>query len=604
MHRIMKIAVLFSFFLLPLTAMAQSWDYITTSEEYYYGVGHGADTLTATRMAMADMVSMISTTVSSEFTGLYSETSSQDAAEHKKQVSICVNTYAAATLRNTQRWIIGRSPDVTVRCYMRRSEMDKVYEARIKQAKDMILLADEALETASVGTALQHYYWAYSLIRSLQRPQDAVDERGRLLMNWLPEKIKNVLSEIQTEVVHAEGEDVDVVFNYKGKPVKNLDFMYSDGQGECKGKVNNGCATMVMAPGYMKQDYTLIVDYVCASKTANDPEMHSVLEVVGRRPLEGAEKKLEATVSKSNEKPAQPLAPVLKPAETQVVSDHASYETAMKQLLDAIRTRRYTSVSTLFTAEGKEVFDQLITYGRGRILGEPNLTFFKSSSGRVVVRGLQMGFTFRSGTKTTFTEDVVFTFNAAGKIENVAFGLGQVAEDDILCKYAPSWKDETRELIMEFMENYKTAYCLQRYDYIRDIFADDAVIIVGHVAKRKQLPTDVSGMSLRGQEVITENRYTKDQYLKNLKRCFDRNEFVNIHFTRNEVQYINKFQGKEFFAIRIGQEWNSSTYADKGFLFLLVDMTNHAEPLIKIRTWQPNEVDMDKLYGLGNFFDE
>ena len=41
----------------------------------------------------------------------------------------------------------------------------------------------------------------------------------------------------------------------------------------------------------------------------------------------------------------------------------------------------------------------------------------------------------------------------------------------------------------------------------------------------------------------------------------------------------------------IGQEYNSTTYADKGYLFLLVDMTDHDAPQIKIRTWQPNEVE-------------
>lgn len=590
---------------LPLGALAQSWDYITSSEEYYYGVGYGADTITATRMAMADLVSMISVNVSSEFQSLESEQDINGSVDHQSKVKLCVKTYSLATLTNTQKWIIGRSPDVTVRCYMRRSEMEKVYEARIKQAKDMIELADESLESAAVGTALQHYYWAYSLIRSLQRPQEATDERGRLLMNWLPVRMEEVLADIQAKVANTEDDDVDVEFTYQGKPIKNLDFMYSDGETECRGKVNNGCATMVMAPGHTKKEgYTLTVDYACVEKTVNDPEMHSVLEVVGRKPMRGAEKQLKAPAFSKAKKSSESLTPVLKPAETQVVDKNTDYASVMSELIDAIRTRRYTSVSSLFTAEGKDVFDQLITYGRGRILGTPNLVFFKSTSGRVVARGLQMAFVFRSGTKTTFTEDVVFTFNPEGKIENVAFGLGQEAENDILCKYAPGWKDETRELIMEFMENYKTAYCLKRYDYISDVFADDAVIIVGHVAKRKQIPGEMSGLSLQGQDVITENRYTKAEYLKNLKRCFARNEFVNIHFTRNEVQYINKFTDKEFFAIQIGQEWNSSTYADKGFLFLLVDMTDHAEPLIKIRTWQPNEVSMDKLYGIGNFFDE
>ena len=207
----------------------------------------------------------------------------------------------------------------------------------------------------------------------------------------------------------------------------------------------------------------------------------------------------------------------------------------------------------------------------------------------------------------TFVEDVVFFFDENKKINNVAFGLGQIAEYDILCKYAPGWKDETRELLMEFMENYKTAYCLKRYDYIRDIFADDAVIIVGNVVKHNMtLPVDnrVVRISDEGNASIRYNRYTKDEYLENLRRTFARNEFINIRFTNNDIQWLEKYESQELYAIQIGQEYNSSRYADKGFLFLLIDMTDHDAPLIRIRTWQPNEVDMSKLYNAGDFYNE
>ena len=598
----MKKTFLFMLLFFPLTLMAQSWDYITSSKEYYYGVGHGADTLSATRMAMAELAGMISTTVSSEFSELHEESTSAGHIDHKSKVRMCVNTYSFAKLNNLQTWIIGRSPDVTVRCYMLRTEMDKVYEDRIKQAKDMVRLSDEALETGAVGTALQHYYLAYCLVRSLQRPQEAVDNEGRLLVNWLPLKIEEVMNDVRVDVEHRDGEFVDLHFTYRGRPVRNLNFTYSDGQAECSGKVNSGSGTLEMAPGYEdKVAYKINIDYVCAVMTENDPEMRSVLEVVGRKPIGGAEKTAKQNSEAPNEAPAKPE---LKPSASQLVSDTEACAKAMLNLADAIRTRRYNSVTEMFTAEGKDVFDQLIAYGKGRIVGEPNLTFFKGSNGRVVARGLQMAFSFRSGTKTTFTEEVIFTFNPEGLIENVVFGLGQEAENDILCREAPGWKDDTREQIMEFMENYKTAYCLKRFDYISDIFSDDAVIIVGNVTKRKPLPGEMGRMSLQGKDIITENRYTKSEYLRNLKRCFARNEFINIHFTRNEVQYINKIKGKEFFAIQIGQEYNSSTYGDKGYLFLLVNITNPDEPQIQIRTWQPNEVDMEKLYSIGNFFDE
>ena len=213
-----------------------------------------------------------------------------------------------------------------------------------------------------------------------------------------------------------------------------------------------------------------------------------------------------------------------------------------------------------------------------------------------------MSFAFKRGTKTTFVEDVVFTFDQQCRIDNVTFGLGQQASDDILCKH-PSWKNETREMLTEFLENYKTAYCLKDSAYIRNVFADDATIIVGHVAWRKAAPRLTDGhrdVSLRGRQVITENRYTKDQYLRNLRRCFDRNEFINIHFTQSDIQ---KLKMDEHYGIQLGQEYNSSTYADKGFLFLLVDMTDQEQPQIKVRTWQPNEMDISKVYHAGYFYD-
>ena len=89
-----------------------------------------------------------------------------------------------------------------------------------------------------------------------------------------------------------------------------------------------------------------------------------------------------------------------------------------------------------------------------------------------------------------------------------------------------------------------------------------------------------------------------------MKQSFARNEFINIRFSNNEVQWLEKFRDKKLFAIQIGQEYNSSRYADKGYLFLLVDITDQNAPQIKIRTWQPNEVSMDKMYNAGDFYIE
>jgi hypothetical protein len=195
-------------------------------------------------------------------------------------------------------------------------------------------------------------------------------------------------------------------------------------------------------------------------------------------------------------------------------------------------------------------------------------------------------------------EDVVFTFNSDAKICNVAFGLGRTAEDDILNKGV--WSEQARIAIMNFLENYKTAYALKRLDYIRTVFDDDAVIITGSVVKSNStMQTDGNVKYYGDNEIIHYNRQTKDEYLKKLQRCFARNEFVNLRFSNNDVMKLGI--GGELYAIQIQQDYYSSSYGDQGYLFLMVDINNPDKPLIKVRTWQPEKDPDFGLYGPGDF---
>ena len=299
----------------------------------------------------------------------------------------------------------------------------------------------------------------------------------------------------------------------------------------------------------------------------------------------------------------------LTPQESQVMSEAEDYAEIMAEVVEAARTRSLGSVDRYFTIDGGlPRYRALLKMGAARVVGTPNITFFKGAEdGRVVARGLQMSLTYNSrGRKKTFVEDVVFTFDAEKKIENVTFGLGQVATNDILCKH-PGWNEQKKELLMEFLENYKTAYCMKDSVYIRQIFADDAVIIVGNVVRKATNNAGFSNnhehpVSLKGQEIIRYNRYDKDTYLKNLRRCFDRNEFINLRFSRNDIQHLEKFQDREIFGIQIGQEYSSSTYSDEGFLYLLADLTDHSLPQINVRAWQPREVPLDSLFHSGYFY--
>ena len=240
----------------------------------------------------------------------------------------------------------------------------------------------------------------------------------------------------------------------------------------------------------------------------------------------------------------------------------------------------------------------MITYGTAKVVGTPSYSFYKNGE-YVVGRGVQMAFSFKMGVRKSFVEDVVFTFDKNGLITNLAFGLGKTADDDILNKGV--WNETARKSIMNFLENYKTAYGLKRLDYIRSVFDDQAVIIVGKVIKKATLTknTESGVATISNNAIIQRNRYTKEQYLDNLARCFASNEYINIRFANNDVIKMSK--GGELYAIQITQDYYSSTYGDKGYLFLMVDINDPERPIIKVRTWQEEKDPNFGLYGPGDF---
>ena len=602
--------ILLSFLITYISSYAQNWDYIKSSSDYYFAESTAETEELADKEALSILCSMIAVHVSSDFVSNYEQTISSQQLDHKEFVHRCILTYTSSTLTNCERMTIGSEPNITVRRWMKRSELSKIYELRIAKAKDMVDMAKEAYERNKLGIALQYYYWAYALICSLQYPNDVKDDEGHVLANWILPQMRYLLSDIQVSIDQDDGENVDLLFSYNHLPVSELEFNYIDGREICTGKAKDGRGTMQMIPNFDGSVYHIDIEYEYKSLARGDAEMESVLNIIGKAVLPEATKDIKVNVTTQKKlKKNNTLSSQIKPIKVQVYDasneDNVSTQAdIMKKIILAIRTKRNTNAYKYFTLEGREMFDKIISYGKGRIVGSPDITFYKNNEGETIARGLQMSFSFRNGTKTTFVEDVVFTFNQKGKIDNISFGLGKDAENDILLKKI-AWKDDTKEQLLEFLENYKTAYCLKRIDYIRDIFADDAIIIVGNVTRMYSRGRQVdSGMSIKGKNIITTNRYTKDKYLKNLARCFMRNEFINVRFTHSDIQKLEKSNNNNIVCVQLAQDYNSSSYADKGFLFLMIDMSDVDSPFIKVRTWQPEPDPKFGYYNAGDFYDD
>lgn len=592
--------------LFSLEIQAQSWDAIKNSKLYLHGEGYGATIEEADRQALSDLISKIAVNVSSVTNQSDKENVQNGKLTSNSDFRSTIQTYSQATLTNTERVILENEPDAHVGRWIKRSEIKKIFESRKLKINSLIEMAEKAESNLNIDDALRCYYWAYTLLRSLQNPNEMTTEGGKQLLSvLLPEKINDVLNNLNASYITKNGNDAELSFTYKGKPVSSVDYTYFDGMGWSNiYSAKDGIGVLELPSSSALKQYQIKYEFEYRGQAHIDPEIESVMNSIKSVPFKAAYYNVKAKANNHSENAVKAVE-LLQQQTTNILSTleqpaegSEKYAMAMAKVGEAVRTHNYDAADELFSPEGLEIYNKLIKYGFAKIVGNPTYKVYKDDKS-IVGRGLQMVFSFRHGIRKAFVEDLVFTFGQDGKITNIAFGLGARAEKDILGKGV--WSESARKAIIDFLENYKTAYALKRLDYIKTIFDDDAVIITGRIVKRPMVFSRNSdnNYKIKGGDIIKYNRQTKDQYIRNLARTFASNEFVNIRFANNDVIKMGK--GGELYAIQIAQDYYSSRYGDKGYLFLMVDINDPEHPLIKVRTWQPNKDPKFGLYGAGDF---
>lgn len=589
---IIKATALLALMLLPLTAEAISWEQIKASPLYLYGEGRGSSDAEADKNALADLISKISVDVSSTFTVTEDELKQNGQVRSESYARSKVETYSQASLTNTERIVINHEPDAHVGRYILRSEISRIFKSRENRIKEMVELAKQGEAAGKVDDALRYYYWAFSLLKTLQRPNEATysDESGaHILANWIPAKMNEIFDAIKITSLGMDDGVVELSISYRGRPVGSYDYTYFDGQNWSNiYSARDGRGVIELPPGAITDNLRIKSEYEYRGEAHIDSEVEKVLDVVKGQAFRKSYITVNGNAPAASVRPSDEVPSVsIDTAETNAIAtltDDSGYRATINAVLKAITTKNFTAAEGHFTANGAEMFRSLIAYGKARILDSENLTFY-SDGDKVVCRGAAMSFTFRNGIRKSFVEDVVFTFNAERKIDYIAFGLGDQAENDILHK--GEWSPAARKALMNLLENYKTAYALKRIDYLEELFDDNAVIISGCVIRRSTNQRLIdNNRQFLSNEYVRYTHENKDEYIERMRRSFDSKEFINIRFSNNDVAKMGK--GDETYCIQIKQDYYSSNYGDSGYLFIMVDVNNPDEPTIKVRTWQPN----------------
>ncbi|MBL4561644.1 MAG: LPP20 family lipoprotein [Labilibaculum sp.] len=569
-------------------------------ENYIWGEGFGTTLKKADQEALSMLVSQISTYVESSFVLLKKEMLINGGeGSFKETCNSVVKTYSNTTLKNTRRIVYGNEPKARVFRYIKQSEVEKIFLEREEKIKGFVLNADIAFKNNQIADALRYYYWALNLLKS--HPEgDKIkyldrNQNSHLLATWIPLRINNIFVDINITILKIEKKKDEVLYtlniNHNNRPVKNFDYSYwtgTDYSNLCSSRDGVGFIELFGMAADMNE-LELKAEYIFEGEARIDKELESVLNRIDPIPFRNSYYKIPITNSPKDieSNPTREKSDCVFSG----VIDESPYRRSIEKVIKSIKEQNYLFAHSEFTSKGLDFYKKIIAYGKARVIGNYQLRFIVDRE-QVICRALPMCFDFESNNKR-FVEKVVFHFNKDVKIESLSFSLSSQALGDILNKNL--WEEKERMILINFLEHYKTAFALKRLDYIERIFSDDALIITGEIVKAKYNES----YKYADSQIIKYNRQTKQQYLKSLRYSFLSKEFINVKFENNEIRKAGK--GGSIFGIKIKQNYYSSNYGDVGYLFLIVDLNNCYEPIIHVRTWQPNATSNDNLYDLSSF---
>lgn len=587
--------------LLPLTSLAQTAEeraeQMKANAEYICGEGWGDTYNSADQAALADLISKISLNISNSFEIKEEEFNTNSSFDSKTAITSVMNSYAQATLTNTFNLVISNTPQTHVLRYIRKSEVNKIFDERKEKVFDYVRSAMRAEEKAKIDDALRNYYWAFAMVRSLQYPNSVkmtIDGVQRLLVTWIPQQIEEIMSNLSTKIASKDGNEINLFIKYKGEPVTSLDYTYFDGQTWSNlYSAKDGMGIVELRPGVEINSLQLKYEYEYADQCQIDKELESVMQLFKGTSFKNASVYInnldkKSAVSSEAKKEFEKSVKTESAANLETLSkveNEKELAGIMTKVINAIKAKDYDSVSDCFSEDGREMYKKLLNYGQARLLGDPQFSFYTMGK-QVVCRSIPMAFSFKNN-RRKFVEDVTFTFDENKKIECVAFGLGSQAKTDIFNKGVGAWSDYAKMVIATFLENYKTAFALKRLDYLESVFDDNATIITGHIIKKApKVAMEGESFINSNKKLIKYTRQTKSEYMRKLKMCFQSNQFINIRFADNDV--VKMGAGGETYGIQIKQDYYSTNYGDHGYLFLMVDFNDPDNPSIKVRTWQPD----------------
>lgn len=194
-------------------------------------------------------------------------------------------------------------------------------------------------------------------------------------------------------------------------------------------------------------------------------------------------------------------------------------------------------------------------------------------------------------------QEAVISFDRQGNIESFYLSISMNLYMNVIRDNKEITDLRRRQLILDYVEQFRTSYNTKDIQFLEQVFSDDALIITGKVISQKK-----DNMKL--PDKIVYKKQTKQEYLTNLRRVFANNSYIKVTF--DDIKVMRHPVNPNFYGVTLHQGYTSSNYHDDGYLFLLWDFSNEDQPQIHVRTWQPDQINGgripdDEIFSLNDF---
>jgi len=622
-------------------AQQAAMERIRGNAAYRWGEARSASQDEAKEKAREDLVSKLSTTLVVESSV---ETKGGEENFREKLTAITVSTIenlGEISYQDGNEWVC--------MLYVSAEDLERAETERRSCIEQFIELGQQQEGILNISEALKYYTWALRMLNLYNDPVEVtLNHQKRPAKVWLNAHIPVMLDKIELSLSDDSIEEspsdydrylVNVRATYAGQPVSMLDLGYFNGEREVSPvhcKSGEGTLSFHDLSNFKSIDLRVLFDY--AAEGRNYTPALSVAYPKGFKRMAFADragKKIPVPTESASETPtptdtlpAPPVppetaasgetidtAPLIKQPkrtiERNFEENALAYTAAMQAVEKAIRTKSYQSVRDYFTDEGFKIFELMM--GSGTVSVVKRMPDYRVERSDNFIVGKSIPVAVKNG-KHISRENIVFRFDGeSGKIKSLAYALTERAENDIFRE--AQWEMNSRYSLLQFMEDYQTAYALKRLDYIERIFSDNAIIIVGTVQpkNRKRFYEKIPVAKKESSKVPTVESgvwytsYQKDEYLRKLKEDFRKKTYIQLVFEDTQISKVSgtglgEWVNNEVLWVELKQQYYSSNYSDKGYLALQINLRPSGS-IINVRTWTPHFVPLNELkksFPIGN----